>query len=54
MPSHVDVITLRQPICNECGPLGPLIQQSDAEATGIAVLHDATHHSGYDIEGEDA
>lgn len=53
MPSTVDTITLRQPVCSECGPLGPLVAQSDADATGIAVLHDAENHSGYDAEGED-
>jgi hypothetical protein len=53
MSSFVEEITLRQPICSECGPLGALVAQSDAEATGIAVLHDAENHSGYDPEGED-
>jgi hypothetical protein len=54
MPSFVEVTTLRQPICPECGPLGELCAQSDGDATGTAVAHDALEHAGYDPEGEDA
>lgn len=52
--SHVETTILRQPVCPECGVLGDLREQSDADATGIAVLHDDTNHAGYDPEGEDA
>lgn len=52
--STVEVTTLRQPVCPECGPLGELKEQSDADATGIAVYHDSIWHSDPQPEGYDA
>ena len=54
MHARVEELTLRSVVCDRgCGEVLSPREVSLVDATGVAVLHDAQHHSGFDSEGED-
>jgi len=54
MPAYREIVELWRFGCDECGvEVLPPGRWNDAEMTGKEVLHDAVHHTGFPVEGED-
>ena len=51
MPGRIEETTLRQPICDVCGPISPLRERPLRDAENELATHEIEYH---DEEQEDA
>lgn len=51
MPGRIEETILRQPICDECGPLGPIADRPLSEAEAELDAHDEAEHNTPEEDG---